>query len=104
MSVKGYKMLRMPEHPMASREGYVMEHRYVMAETLGRMLSSDEIVHHKNGIKDDNRPENLEVMAKRLHDRRPKPPKKPITCPHCGGEIITSGRVRRVVAGRPPQG
>jgi endogenous inhibitor of DNA gyrase (YacG/DUF329 family) len=95
---KGYVLVRAPEHPMASREGYVMEHRLVMAEVLGRMLTTDEVVHHRNGVKADNRVENLEVMPKRQHDRRPKPPKKPIECPHCGGMIALSGRARSAVA------
>lgn len=95
---KGYKLIRKPGHLMASREGYVMEHRLVMAEVLGRMLTRDEVVHHLNGDKADNRPENLQVMPKRLHDRIPKPPPKPISCPHCGGAIKVSGRVRRVEA------
>lgn len=98
---KGYILRWAPEHPMASRVGYVMDHRLVVSEHLGRMLKPDEVVHHRNGVKDDNRIENLELMQKRQHDRLSKPKAKPITCPHCGGKIGVSGRVRRVVAISP---
>jgi hypothetical protein len=98
ITAKGYVMIRAPEHPMASREGYVMEHRLVMAQVLGRNLTANEVVHHINEKKDDNRPENLQLMLKRHHDRLPKPKRKPIRCPHCSGMIEVSGRVRRVRA------
>ncbi len=92
----GYILLYRPEHPMATKHGYVMEHRLVMAEVLGRNLLPSEAAHHKNGIKDDNRPENLEVMPARDHNTLPKAPPKPIQCPHCQGMIAVSGRVRHV--------
>ena len=73
----GYVMVMQKEHPSAGKGGYVPEHRLVMEQQLGRHLKSYEHVHHRNGVKDDNRPENLEIV-------HTKPHRGHVDCPSCG--------------------
>lgn len=55
-------------HPMAGKDGYVLEHRQAISEHLGRPLLKTEAVHHLNGIKDDNRLENLLLLSPADHN------------------------------------
>lgn len=68
---RGYVYLLLPKkhkfYCMVRQNGYILEHRLVMAEHLNRALKADEIVHHINGNKADNRLENLEILSRSVH-------------------------------------
>lgn len=71
---QGYVEIYMPEHDHTRPNGYVREHIYVAETMLGRKLkfysvgdSRNEVVHHINGIKTDNRPDNLLVLTAKEH-------------------------------------
>jgi len=74
-------------HPYASKYGYVLLHRIIIENHLKRLLNSNEIVHHKNGDRFDNRIENLEVMNSKEHNKlRSKEQGKKMVllkCPNC---------------------
>jgi len=76
----GYVMIYKPEHPNAGSRIYVKEHRLVMSNLLGRPLKSIEHVHHKNGVRNDNRPENLELKVGSPHRGQ-------VRCPFCQKEF-----------------
>lgn len=64
MMTNGYVRVHSPKHPDANCDGYMLEHRLVMEGVLGRRLAKHETVHHINGKRGDNRPENLELWSK----------------------------------------
>lgn len=69
----GYIAVYVPDHPYANKSGYVMEHRLIMEEHIGRYLRKDEEVHHINRKRNDNRIENLMLLSvsehKSLHNK-----------------------------------
>lgn len=66
---KGYIRVYFPDHPKADKRGYILEHDLIMECAIGRWLKPDEVVHHKNEIKTDNRLKNLELMTKKEHSK-----------------------------------
>lgn len=79
----GYILLKIkstdPFFKMVNSRGYIKEHRLVMAQYLRRCLEVWEIPHHINGIKDDNRIGNLELMSASEHNRRTRIEEKLLT-------------------------
>jgi len=63
----GYIGIYAPEHPRARRQPYVKEHILVWEEAHRQLLPDHWVIHHLNGIKDDNRPENLVALSRRRH-------------------------------------
>lgn len=62
-----YNYAVVPDHPYATKNGYVLEHRIVVENQIGRLLTPEEIVHHDNEQKKDNVPSNLIITTQAKH-------------------------------------
>ncbi|MEW5856431.1 MAG: DUF5131 family protein [Cyanobacteriota bacterium] len=113
----GYVLIRVgTKHHLADTRGYAYEHRLVAEERLGRRLYPNEQVHHRNGDKQDNHPDNLEVLTFLEHQlqhrkntsqrRLPSEQNFFVSC-HCGcGQVFekfdANGRPRKYISGHNP--
>lgn len=77
----GYIWIYNSDHPNRKQGNYVREHRLVMEKYLGRYLKSKEKVHHINGIKNDNRIGNLELVSGAPHYGK-------VECPKCSFKFV----------------
>lgn len=114
----GYVLVKVGKsHHLADVRGYAYEHRVVAEKVIGRRLKAGEQIHHVNGNKQDNKPENLEVVSgiaeHRVRHRQPGSGLQlpgevnPLILCECGcGERLDkfddSGRPRRFVSGHNP--
>jgi len=66
----GYVYILKPKHPFATKTGYVREHRLIIEQQIKRYLLPQERGHHVNGVKDDNRLQNLMAFVNRSAHQR----------------------------------
>jgi hypothetical protein len=101
----GYVRVTHPGYPNDTKKRYILEHRLIMSNYLGRPLEKDEFIHHKNSIRTDNRIENLELIKGRsAHAKRHIYTtnknwiymKNGVICPHCN-KNITVEQITKIV-------
>ena len=82
-----YNYAIVPEHPNRTKNNYVLEHRVVIENYIGRLLNENEVVHHINGDKKDNRIDNLIVLTAeehaKLHGAKTGHKMVVLQCPWC---------------------
>ena len=92
-----------PDHPRRTKNNYVLLHRVVVENAIGRLLADNEVVHHKDHNRFNNSPDNLEVMTRsahaKLHGAERHRSVTVLTCHFCGVEFerysnLLGGRTR----------
>ena len=66
----GYVLIKKRNHLSCDKQGYVRRSHLVMEDFIGRLLKKEEVVHHINGIKDDDRIENLRLFTSDKEHRK----------------------------------
>jgi hypothetical protein len=97
-----YTYAKVKYHPNATENNYVLMHRVVVENHIGRYLTADEIVHHKNEDKKDNDIANLELMTNAEHARLHATTGRTLIkliCPECDKEFERERRCTHLVKG-----
>ena len=95
ISTYGYRLIRYPNHPHSDVRGYVFEHRLIAEEYLSKriglkiFLGKSILIHHINHNKLDNRPENLEITTRKLHNLKHKKNDGKRVCVECKTTVTT---------------
>ena len=100
VTMQGYVFILSPNHYRADRRGYVKRAVLVAEKKYGRMLQKGELVHHKNKIKNDDSPDNLEIIRKGYHNviHFSKIPRA-VKCRNCNTEFIDKRSQHRIFCG-----
>lgn len=98
-----YDYAKVPGHPKADVYNFVLLHRIIMENYIGRALKDDEVVHHKNGNKKDNDINNLQLLKisdhNAIHSRLKKTNTLKLKCPSCGTIFFKPKRNTHLVKG-----
>lgn len=100
----GYFYIYLPKHELANASGKVYMHRYVASLKLGRLVTSNEHVHHVDEDRGNNSPDNLEVLSAEEHaiqHMRERFPPVQVFCSHCGIEFMCPlSRYNKSISGK----